>query len=75
MPRITKGNLDEVFTYHPPTPEQQNRYQMITKAAKEFAEVVLTACPGSREQSIALTHIQEARMMANAAIALEHLED
>ncbi len=75
MPRITKDNLDEVFTYHVPTPEQRECYAEINEAAKAFASTVLRVCQSGREQSIALTHIQEARMMANAAIALEHLAD
>ena len=75
MPRVTPGNVNEVFKYHAPTELQVERYRQINDAAKDFAKTILRNCPESREASLALTNIQEARMWANASIALEGLED
>lgn len=61
--------LDWLFEYHPATPEQTLKYGAITKAAKEFARVILTECPECDDQSVAFRAVREARMWANAAIA------
>lgn len=61
--------LDNDFTYHPPTVEQVERYTRLRDAGKEFAKLVSSCTPASREQSLALTNIEQAVMWANAAIA------
>jgi hypothetical protein len=63
--------VDEVFTYHAPTGDQPERYARINAAAKAFAVAVLENTPPSPDQSDAIRKIREARMTANAAIALE----
>ena len=75
MPRVTLDNLDEIFTYHRPNHVQTGKYERINKATKEYAKVLLEACPEGRELSIALTNLQLVRMTANMAIAVEHVED
>jgi len=57
------------FTHHPPTAEQVVRYEMLRDAALEFATLVCKCSPASREQSLALTNIEQAIMWVNAAIA------
>lgn len=57
------------FTYHPPTGTQPARYEAIRATAREFAEQLAADCPQSRELSLALTHLEEVVMWANAAIA------
>lgn len=66
---ITDDELIRRFTYHPPKGDQVERYEVIRNAALEFARVIVANTPYSREQSLSLTHIEEASMMANAAIA------
>lgn len=61
--------LDDLFTYHAPTPEQAEKYKAINEAAKEFARVVLDSCPRNPDRSAAIRKIREARMTANSAIA------
>lgn len=63
-------NLENVFTYHAPKPEQIIRYNSIREKAKEFAMLIRELTPESREQSVALTNVQQAVMWANAAIAI-----
>lgn len=65
------ADIDNRFTYHAPVPEmnQTERYVAIRDKARDFAQFIAHACPQSRELSVALTHIDEAVMNANAAIA------
>lgn len=70
------GDLANRFTYHPPTPEQPEVYQAVRDMAHLLALLVTHATPPSREQSLALTHLEETVMWANAGIArrgLTHL--
>lgn len=61
--------LEDLFTYHPATPEQSARYERINAAAKAFAQVVIEECAGCPDASDAIRKIREARMAANSAIA------
>ena len=63
--------LDDVFTYHPPTPEQAKAYENIRATARELVEVILNACPDCADKSAAIRKVREAVMTANAAIALQ----
>ena len=65
--------LAELFRYHSPTPETLPKYAAINQAAKNFAEVVLQNCPSSADRSAAIRLIRDARMTANAAVALNGL--
>jgi hypothetical protein len=65
--------LSLLFSYHPPTGETLPKFQAINQAAKNFAEIVLQNCPSSADRSDAIRKIREARMTANAAIALNGL--
>jgi hypothetical protein len=62
-------DIENLFTYHPPKPDQIERYEKIREAGKAFAELLDEAVPGSPERSTALAKIREAVMWANAAIA------
>lgn len=64
-----KAELDCRFTYHSPRPNQIPRYQQLRDKAREFAQLIHDLTPPSREQALAFTHLQEATMWANAAIA------
>lgn len=61
--------LNKRFTYHPPKNDQVERYQTIRDVGKEFAKTIASFTPESREQSLALTKLEECVMWANAAIA------
>lgn len=64
-----KQEVERNFTYHPPKPGQQERYVQIREKAKELAFLLLDVTPASREQSLALTHLEDVVYCANAAIA------
>ena len=57
------------FTYHKPIGTQQQRYEHIREEAKGLAYLINSACPDSREKSLAMTNLEQAVMWANAAIA------
>lgn len=61
--------FENTFKYHPPQGDQQQRYELIRQCAHGFAKILAQSCPYSREYSLAITKIEEAVMMANAAIA------
>lgn len=72
MYRITgedEKRLEKDFTYHPPKPDQVPRYNEIRDFAGTFAKIIILKCPPTRERSLALTHLEEAVMWANASIA------
>jgi hypothetical protein len=69
QPMDKKAQIENAFTYHPPKGDQAQRYQRIREKAKEFALLIVELTPASREQSLALTELEYASMMANAAIA------
>ena len=68
-------NLEGIFTYHKPFGNQPERYVALRNKAREFAELVEASCPDSREKSLAITNIQQSIMWANAAIAINEVED
>ena len=61
--------METRFTYHPPKDDQPKRYNSLRLGAKNLAELIVAYAPDSREQSLALTHLEQAIMWANAAIA------
>ena len=72
--RNTKGvsvsaDIDNRFTYHAPTGDQPQRYVAIREKAKELAELIVASSKPSREQSLAITNLEQAVMWANAGIA------
>jgi hypothetical protein len=68
-PNDIYARIERDFTYHPPKGDQQERYQQIRNKAKELALLIADNTPASREQSLALTHLEEVVMFANASIA------
>lgn len=63
-------DLDHIFTYHSPSPDQIPTYGDLRDAARVFAEAVVESTPEGADQDAAIRHIREAVMTANAAIAL-----
>ena len=64
-----KGQIDRSFTYHAPQGDQADRYGAIRAAGRELACLLALYCPESRELSLAMTHLEDTVMWANAAIA------
>ena len=62
-------DIDNNFTYHAPKEDQIERYKEIRSNAKQFAKLLDSLCPPSRERSLAMTKLEECVMWANASIA------
>ena len=61
--------IENAFTYHAPKDGQPEKYQAIRDKAKELAYLIKELVPDSREQSLAITKLEECSMWANAGIA------
>ena len=66
---ISQTDLENRFTYHKPFGSQPERYERLRAQARELAYEIVRCTPESREQSLAVTHLEEAIFWANAAIA------
>ncbi|WP_195919010.1 hypothetical protein [Lactococcus lactis] len=64
-----ENNNDNIFTYHKPNENTEDRYTKLRAKAREFSDLVDELVPASREQSLAKTKIEEAVMWANAGVA------
>lgn len=70
--RISQKQMDRInqdFTYHAPHGNQPERYEALREMHKQLALQICALSPHSREQSLALTHLEQACFYANAAIA------
>ena len=69
---LTIGQQEDMqkrFTYHAPKEGQPGRYEVLRKYGHLMAHTILQETPISREQSVAITKVEEAVFWANAAIA------
>lgn len=58
------------FGYHPPnSPEIVAKHERVRELLGAAAQELVTMTPGSREQSLMLTSLEEAMFWANGAIA------
>jgi hypothetical protein len=62
-------SLDIRFTYHAPKEGQPQKYEQLRAVALSYAKLITELTPSSREQSLAITHLEEVVFWANAAIA------
>ena len=62
-------DLQNWFTYHPPTDKDVVSYQEIRASALEFARRIAKYCPNGADKTAAIRKVREAVMTANAAIA------
>jgi len=61
--------LENIYTYHAPINDQQDRYIFIREVAKHLAATIEQSCPPSREKALAHALLEQAVMWANASIA------
>ena len=67
---VTKADLDKRFDHHPPSNNDvANTHEIMREAFKELASHVVAWVPEGREQSLALTALEEGLMWSNAGIA------
>lgn len=64
------AQLDHNLTNHPPTSDEViGHMEHIRSVAKGFGYAIMASVPESREQSLALTKLEEAVMWAIAGVA------
>jgi hypothetical protein len=61
--------LDNWFTYHPPTPELVEKYNHVRQVSKELAEYIMRNVPQSADATAALRSLRGTVMAINLAIA------
>jgi phage-related tail fiber protein len=66
---IEQNDIDNRFTYHPPSETKATKHVMIRESGKTLTEIVNEMVPDGREKSLAITKIEEAVMWANAGLA------
>lgn len=69
--KTTPEDVEHMFNYHAPSPDQIPKYEELRKAAGDFAQTILRLTPGCPDQTAAIRKVREAVMTANAAIACE----
>lgn len=71
MTKLSNIQLENLMKYHPPeTPERLAAHELVNATILEAVQKIYEILPESRECSLFLTTMQEARMWANAAIAI-----
>ena len=71
MPKTT---FEDAYRHHTPFGSQPIRYDIIRATGRNLAQTIVLNTPPSREQSLALTAVQEAVMWANAAVAIHEAQ-
>lgn len=61
--------IDNWFTYHPPTPEKVEQYNFVRSHSKELARYTLEHVPRSADRTAALRSLRATVMAINLAIA------
>ena len=70
-----QSRINNDFTYHTPPKERAQDFVKLREKAKELAHLIVELAPAGREQSTALTRLEEAVMHANAGIARQYPAD
>ena len=63
--------IDHIFTYHKPTPGQTETYNLLSASYRGLAMIVNDLLPEGPGKTVAIRKLADARMAANAAVALE----
>ncbi len=61
--------LRDRFFYHPPSSEGAKTHGVLSQEFYELSQVIDALCPHSREKSLAMTHMEQSKMWASAAVA------
>jgi hypothetical protein len=67
---MTNKHFENIFSYHATTDTQVFKYSTIREMAKQLAYLIDHSCPDSHEKSVAIMHLQNTVMWANASIAI-----
>ena len=68
-PMIDNDDLENRFNYHKPDEAKAKRHETARSRCLDLARTIVDLTPEGREQSLAVTKIEEAMFWANAALA------
>jgi hypothetical protein len=68
---VGHDDIAKLFSYQPPTPEMQPRFEAVARACEAACRVIEKNVPASADRTLAIQHLIDARMRANMAIALD----
>ena len=68
MYRDLRSRIENDFADHSANVVRKNRINLLKRLAKNLAHEINQLCPDSREKSIALTHLEECLMWAEASL-------
>jgi hypothetical protein len=66
---IDDDELNTRFQYHKPDEDKIKKHETIRNECLKLGFMICANTPACREQSLAITNLEEAMMWANAAIA------
>ena len=72
---MTPEEIRETFRYHSPSPAAVSTHEAVRERMTDTVLAVAAWLPYSRERSTFITLMQQAQMMANAAIAIHGLPE
>lgn len=72
---MTEEQIRETFKYHSPNSNAVKFHEAIRELITDTTVNVADLIPQSRERSLFITLMQQAQMMANAAIAIHGLPE
>lgn len=64
--------IENRVSYHEPTPQAAARHQAVRETIKNAIQTIVGHVPAGREQSVAITKLEEAMFWSNAGIARNH---
>ncbi len=67
--QLTDAELETRFRYQRPDMAKAQLHAQVTELTLALAKQLRDLCPNGRNLSLALTHLEDTRMRANAAIA------
>lgn len=67
--RPLHDRVERDFEYHPATPDTGPKHDRVRRLCRALAHELAIEVPEGREQSLALTRLEEVMMWANAGIA------
>lgn len=62
--------VEHQFTYQTPTPGQVEAMKDLRECGKLLAKAIVELCPPSADRTVAVRHVRDAIMIANASIVL-----
>jgi hypothetical protein len=66
---VIRMRIDRDFTYHPLDDDQVERYEKVLAKCQELAHLIVDMTLSSREQSLALTSLENVASSVHDAIA------